>query len=299
VIIYNGAAGGLGRHLSAAASKAGIPTHAIRARLEDRSGLRQELAGISPVGRVTLIQLAALVSVPACEADPEGARTTNVTRARHVLEDVIAWSQRERATMQVIYVSTGHVYATPANRIPIAEGSPVLPRSVYARTKLEAEEVLGSLAASAGVAFVVARIFGLMAPRQASNYLLPALIDRVQRSDVINIPGLENVRDYLDARDVCRDLVRLCSADVEWPDGLLNICSGEPVRVRDVLEAVATLMNPSMAAQIMNRATAAAGRPDDVPWLVGDPSRFVRWTGDQPRQISLKQTVRDAIRVAE
>ncbi len=156
--------------------------------------------------------------------------------------------------MQVIYVSTGHVYAAPADRVPITEGAPVLPRSVYASTKLEAEGVLGSLAVSAGVPFVVARIFGLVAPRQASNYLLPALIDRVQRSDVFDIPGLENVRDYLDARDACRDLVRLCSADVEWPDGLVNICSGEPVRVRDMLETVATLMNPSRATQIMNRA---------------------------------------------
>jgi GDP-4-dehydro-6-deoxy-D-mannose reductase len=166
---------------------------------------------------------------------------------------------------------------------------------VYAQTKLAAEQELWELTSSRGVPMVVARVFGLLAPNQAPNYLLPALIQRAKTGQLAGIPGLDFVRDYLDARDVCENLLLIASTP--WPETspTINVCSGVGVTIRTLLRAVLEEVDPKGADRAARRATAAQGRPDDIRWLVGDPGRFERLTGSVPRRIPLARTVADAV----
>jgi nucleoside-diphosphate-sugar epimerase len=235
------------------------------------------------------------VSVPACESDPAAATRINVTLAESTVATVLDWAHRRRASAKVIYVSTGHVYAAPQAGARLSEEAATLPRSVYAQTKLAAEQVLTALTAAHEVAFLIARTFGLVAPRQAPNYVLPGLIERARSGRLDGVPGLDFARDYLDARDVCDDLLRLTR--VPWPDRpqIVNVCSGVPVTIRELLLAVLHETNPLRAEESALGATPAPGRPDDVPWLVGDPSRFIGLTDAPPQRIALSTTVADAI----
>jgi nucleoside-diphosphate-sugar epimerase len=295
LILYNGASGGLGRYLAGPLSGLEEPSHAISARLEDQSGLLAELSQLDPRGAVTFIHLAARVSIPACESDPLGAHTTNVVLARSTVETVLEWAHRRHATLRVIYVSSGHVYAAQPDGSKVAEGARILPRSVYAHTKRAAEEELLALASSRGFPVLVARVFGLLAPRQASNYVLPALIERAKNDDLDDIPGLDFARDYLDARDVCENLLLLAAAP--WPDSspVVNVCSGDALTIRELLRAVLEAVAPARADDMIRQATAAPGRPDDIQWLVGDASHFVHVTGSLAKRIPLSKTVADAV----
>ncbi len=296
MILYNGASGGLGRYLAEPLRRIGETAHDLTARLEDQPGLVAELSRLDPGGTVTFIHLAARVSVPACEADPDGAHNTNVSLARATVATVLDWASRHDASARVIYVSSGHVYAAQPDGSRLAEDAPTLPRSVYARTKLEAEQELLSLPSGRGVPMVIARVFGLLAPRQAPNYVLPALVQRVRTGQLAGIPGLDFARDYLDARDVCEDLRLLASA--RWPDSplVVNVCSGVPVTIRELLRVVLNEVAGDRADDIARSVTAAPGRPDDTRWLVGDPSRFISLTGNPPQRIPLARTVADAVR---
>lgn len=293
MILYNGSSGGIGRYLAAALASRGLPGVALSARLEDRSGLRRELDALRPGGDPVLIQLAARVSVPACEADPEGAYQTNVADTVATVETFVEWSRSRSAEPKVIYVSTGHVYAAGDEGSRVTEAAPTQPRSVYARSKLLAEGGLRSRCRDLEVPLLVTRVFGLVGPGQAPNYLMPGLIERVKSGRVEGIPGLDFVRDYLDARDVCADLLALVPT-ISMGGSIVNICSGRPVSIRDVLRQVALELKPREAAALLASATAAPGRPDDVRWIVGDPSRFVELTGAAPQQIPLAVTVHDA-----
>ena len=295
MILYNGASGGLGRYLAEPLHRAGVPAHALAARLEDQQGLAAELSRLDPDSAVTLIHLAARVSVPACEADPSGAYNTNVTLARQAVATVVEWAHRCGAPARVLYVSSGHVYAAQPDGSRLGEDAPTLPRSVYAQTKLAAEQELQALTSGQGVPMVVARVFGLLAPRQAPNYVLPALVRRVRAEELDAIPGLDFTRDYLDARDVCEDLRLLASAP--WPDSsvVVNVCSGVPVTIRELLLGVLREVFGDRADELARKVTAAPGRPDDVRWLVGDPSRFVGLTDNPPQRIPLSRTVADAV----
>jgi GDP-4-dehydro-6-deoxy-D-mannose reductase len=295
VILYNGASGGLGRYLEGPLGGLQEPSHALTSRLEDKSGLVTELSQLDPPGVVTLIHLAARVSVPACESDPSGAYHTNVLLARATVETVLEWAAEHGARARVIYVSSGHVYAAQRGGSRVAEDASTSPRSVYAQTKLAAEQELLSLAARYDTPFLIARVFGLVAPRQAPNYLLPGLIERARSGHVDGIPGLDFVRDYLDARDVCENLRLLAVAPWEDTRLVVNVCSGVAVTIREVLQAVLQQIDPDRADDATRHAKAAPGRPGDVAWLVGDPSRFISLTGDLPQRIPLSRTVADAV----
>lgn len=297
MILYNGATGGLGRHLAPALDRSGQRFHALRARLEDRASLTTELEGLRPDGSVTFLHLAARVSVPACEADPDAARLINVDAAKSTVEAVIHWAAAQDIVPNVLLVSTGHVYRAKPRPRRLIESDAVGPRSVYAQTKLAAEETLAALTAHTGAPFMVARVFGLLAPGQPRHYVLPGLIERARSGDVRAIPGLDFARDYLDARDVCDNLLAL--AAVPWPERgqhVVNVCSGVPVTIRELLEAVRVIIDDDAPPGRAWVPTSGPGRPDDVDWLVGDPTRFRLLTGKEPRRLSLHQTVADAVR---
>ena len=299
LILYNGATGGLGRHFAPAAVRHGLLVRAIRSRLEDRTALAAELTLLPPTESVAFVQLAAMVSVPACEANPELAFRTNVEGATASVETVIDWAAGRGMPSRIVYVSSGHVYAPPFNRRPLGEGAALAPRSAYARTKLAAEHEIAGIANRSGVPLMIARVFGLVAPGQPAHYVLPALIDRARTGRLEAIPGLDNVRDYLDARDVCDDLLLLATAARPRSPQVVNVCSGVPVTIRELLRVVLTAIDPEHASDEALRATSAPGRPDDIRWLVGDPRRFIRLTGSLPQRIPLLRTIVDALEYLE
>ena len=294
MILYNGATGGLGRYLAPALGPSGEASHALIARLEDREGLVAELSRLRAVEPLTFIHLAAMVSVPACQADPVAAHHVNVTLARSTSGTIVDWARQAGIAVRIIYVGTGHVYATAAWGSRLAEDAATRPRSIYAQSKLEAEHELARLCAAEEVPFLVARVFGLIAPLQAEHYVLPGLVRRVRSGALFDIPGLDFARDYLDARDVCEDLLAL--SRTPWPEQptVVNVCSGTPVTIRELLSVVVDVMRPGTATDVRT-ARAAAGRPDDVSWMVGDPSRFAELTGQSTKRISLQQSVADAV----
>jgi nucleoside-diphosphate-sugar epimerase len=301
-VLYNGSSGSLGRYFAASLVNLGIEGRALHSRLEDRNAFQRELeflqATVQPKTRVFLVQMAALVSVRACEEDPSQAFKTNVTDTIETVRTFIQCARRLRATPVVVYVSTGHVYKAPSERKPVTEDYELAPRSVYARTKLEAEEKLTELADQLEISLLIGRVFGLIAPRQPSHYVLPGLIRRVQTGALANIPGLEYYRDYLDSRDVCNALTRLCilAASRTIPFRVVNICSGKAVSIRSMVEKIILAMQPEGNEEWLSQLSAGPGRPDDIPWLVGSSDRFEALTGTKAQQISLSQTVEDALR---
>lgn len=300
-VLYNGSTGSLGKYFAASRVKLGIEGQVLRSRLEDQPALARELESaretVSPRMPVFLVQMAALVSVKACEEDPSKAFKTNVTDTIETVRTFVRWARQLSATPVVVYVSTGHVYKAPSERQPVTEDHEVAPRSVYAKTKLETEEKLAELADQLDIRLLIGRVFGLIAPRQPSHYVLPGLIQRVQTGALADIPGLEHYRDYLDSRDVCDALARLCilAASETIPFRVVNICSGKEVSIRSLVEEILLAMQPHGKQELLSRLSAGPGRPDDIPWLVGSCARFEALTGTKAQQISLAQTVREAV----
>jgi len=300
-VFYNGSTGSLGQYFEASLTKLGIEGRTLHSRLENSGTLALELGStpaVVPGELLFLIHMAALVSVKACEEDPSKAFQTNVTHTIETVGTFVRWARQLNTTPVVVYVSTGHVYKAPSERKPVTEDDPVAPRSVYARTKLEAEKRLQELAEQLGFLLLIGRVFGLVAPRQPSHYVLPGLIRRVRTKALAGIPGLDYFRDYLDSRDVCDTLALLCATVATLkavPFSVLNICSGKGVSIRHMVEEIIRAMRPHGHQKMLSSMSAGPGRPDDVPWLVGSSERFKTLTGKNPHTIGLAETIRDTL----
>lgn len=79
------------------------------------------------------------------------------------------------------------------------------------------------------------RLFYMYGPGQSSTSLYSKLKEAVVRGDkVFNMSGGEQVRDYLPVEEISRQIVRL--AKMQNDIGIINICSGEPISVRKLVE---------------------------------------------------------------
>lgn len=297
MIFYNGTTGSLGRYFGDVARKAGVPAVALRSRIEDLTGFRREVESVL-ADPSTLVLLAAKVSVPWCESHPEEARRTNVEDTVNLAREFIRTCRAKGVPPRVLYVSSAHLYAR--NDGTIHETDPVLPRSVYAKTKLEAESALTRLSLTLDFDLRIARVFGLVAPVQPEHYVLHALLKRAREKNLRGVPGLSNVRDYLDSRDVCRSLLRLAEHPVDrfarvCPDRILNLCSGEGISIRRLAELSIEALHPRDAKALSETLSEAPPRADDVPRIVGSIDRYRALFGENPKSIPIEATIRDAI----
>jgi nucleoside-diphosphate-sugar epimerase len=166
------------------------------------------------------------------------------------------------------------------------EDDPVDPRSLYASCKLGAYLVLRALAASAGAELAWGRIFHLHGPGEDRARLLPWIAGELRRGHAVELTDGTQVRDHLHVADVAAALVALARPGVA---GAHNICSGEPVTLRRVIEIVAR----AVGGEELLRFGARPHRPGEVMFLAGDASRLAA-LGWRPRW-TLEDGLRDAV----
>lgn len=147
VLLITGANGLLGQKLVKRCLKHGIPFHATskgpnrnpacpgtvytEAELTNPDEVRKLMQSIKPSA---VIHTAAMTNVDQCESEPENCRLINVEATRYLLEESI----RIQAHFQL--VSTDFVFDGTSG--PYKETDPVNPLSVYAQSKVDAENLL-------------------------------------------------------------------------------------------------------------------------------------------------------------
>ncbi len=94
-----------------------------------------------------------------------------------------------------------------------------------------------------------ARLFYIYGEGQSETSLLPQLKGAVERREVsFNMSGGEQLRDYLPVTDVARYLVALALARKDV--GVVNVCSGKPISIRNLVEGWVKENNWSIALNL-------------------------------------------------
>lgn len=108
------------------------------------------------------------------------------------------------------------------------------PFTPYAIAKDMLRRRLEALKAEKSLALTWARLFYLYGEGQAEGSLLPQLRRAVERGDrVFNMSGGQQLRDYMPVEEVADSIVTLALSGVD--NGTVNICSGKPVSVADLV----------------------------------------------------------------
>ena len=173
-----------------------------------------------------IIHLASMVG-GACEADPAGAEAVNVAGTTHLLA-----AARANGVERIVFVSTSAVYGDTRRR-PVSEADETQPTSVYAATKLRAEQALAD--AGGPVAVDALRVFNIYGPEMPDS-----LVTRLQAAtpEPVRLNGLDGfVRDYVHVDDVARAILAAAASD-RAGFRVLNVGSGIPRSNRDLLESL-------------------------------------------------------------
>jgi nucleoside-diphosphate-sugar epimerase len=296
-ILVTGASGFVGHHAIAALTDTypgakitalGSAPGMTRLDLTDRAALRALISDIRPDG---CLHLAAVSAIGAARADPDAAWRVNL----HATLDLARALLTHAPACRLVFASSSEVYGASFRAgLSLDETATPAPQNLYAATKAAADLALGAMA-SEGLRVVRMRPFNHTGPGQQDSFVVAAFARQVARiaagrqAPVMVVGALDPLRDFLDVRDVARAYAACLQPQRELAPGLiLNLASGRPVRIGDILDALLTLAG--VAARI--DTGQALLRPTEIRCAAGDATAAAAALGWTPR-IPWAQTLED------
>jgi len=167
------------------------------------------------------------------------------------------------------------------------ERTPLRPATLYGAAKHALHSVAVRYAEQAGFELAWGRIFFVYGPGEPEGRLVPSVGRGLLAGEPVPTTRGDQVRDFMHVQDAAAAFAALVDSHVT---GAVNVASGEPVAVREVVDQLA----------------AAAGRPDlprpgalpdregDPPRLVADATRLLDEVGFAP-EIGLAEGLRGTL----
>lgn len=237
-----------------------------------------------------IVHLAAQSMVMRSWEDPAGTFEVNTLGTLHLLEAV-----RQLPDTLLVTIGSSDEYGLAGqDGKPLTEEHPCQPQNPYAVSKFAAGQLALQLARRHGLRVVHLRPFNHFGPGQRSGYVVSDFCSQLARMEKgelapeIRVGDLSAQRDFTDVRDVIEAYA--LTVERRLPNGVFNICSGQPRRVRDILDFLLR------QAKVPVRVTTDPEklRPADVPLFIGSAAKIKDATGWVPRrgfETSLRETL--------
>jgi nucleoside-diphosphate-sugar epimerase len=150
----------------------------------------------------------------------------------------------------------------------LSEGAtPTRPASLYAASKLSTGLILERFGDNVGMDIAWARIFYQYGPYEDRRRLVPSVIRALLAGDEARVTRGEQVRDFLHIKDVAGALCAVALSDLRGP---VNIGSGSPVTVRQVVNQIGALLGRQ---ELVSLGALPYG-PGDPMFVCADTSRL-------------------------
>jgi dTDP-6-deoxy-L-talose 4-dehydrogenase (NAD+) len=137
---------------------------------------------------------------------------------------------------QFIGVGTCFEYKLP--NAAITETAELGPMTLYAAAKLAVQCMLERRFAGSGTAFTWARLFYLFGEGEHPARLFPTLHRKLSSGEPMLLASGDKIRDFLDVAEAAQLIATLAETG---QTGVVNICSGHPVTIRQVAEEIADI----------------------------------------------------------
>lgn len=292
-VIVTGGAGYIGSHTAKALAAAGFTPvtyddlstgnrWAVKwgpleeGNILDAARLDDVFAAYRPIG---VLHFAALSVVSESVQRPDLYHRVNVGGTATVLD-----AARRHGAVPFVLSSTCAVYGAPDQPM-IDESVQTRPITPYGDTKLEAERLLASMSADAGVPGTVLRYFNAAGAdpeceigefRAHETHLIPRILDvAAGRRAALTVFGHDYdtpdgtaIRDYIHVTDLAESHVTaLCDLLAGSAGGTFNLGTGHGLSVAQLVAAASRVCRRPIAQHVGPR------RVGDPPMLIADTSR--------------------------
>lgn len=240
-----------------------------------------------------ILHLASYSSVAFSWKNPILSFQNNVNIFLNLLEVIRKYSLKTR----ILSIGSSEEYGNiNTDDIPLKETARLDPLSPYAVARVSQEMLSKLYSKSYGLDIVMTRSFNHIGPGQSDIFVVSSFVRRIleEKSNGIRkiqllVGNLNIVRDFLDVRDVVRAYYILLHKGINGE--VYNVCSGKAVRLSDVVEMTANLLE----VEVTPLVDTTLIRPNDNMLIVGDNSKLVNDTGWYPK-ISLQESIHDIIK---
>jgi GDP-4-dehydro-6-deoxy-D-mannose reductase len=220
----------------------------------------------------------------------DGSTSSVVEGARSVLDAV-----RELVpSSPVLLVGSAAEYGwRAADGVPLSEDYECQPVTPYAEAKLAATRLGIEQFERVGTRVVVARPFNIVGAGIPSWFAVGAIIERLHEvrrgvRSIVTVGNLSPERDFVAVEDVVEAYLRLVREASAWGQ-IVNLCSGRPTAIRDVLGRLMRLAKVDPAVE----TDPALVRASEIPRFVGSYAKAQKLIGFEPR-IELGESLRSA-----
>ena len=269
--LVTGASGFTGRYLVDNLLGRGhtvIETFAGRDEPETPTRLRLDITSPENCRRVIetarpdyIVHLAAISFVG--HDDPLDFYRVNVIGTLNLLEACAATGHTPR---KVLIASSANVYGNVTSDA-IDESFPLTPVNHYAASKAAMETMVHTWFDRLPI--LIARPFNYTGRGQAPNFLVPKIVEHfARREPSIELGNIDVARDFSDVRYVASAYEALL--DSEAASETVNVCTGTPYTLREILSAASDLTGHELQVHI----NPAFVRQTDVKVLAGSPAKL-------------------------
>ena len=163
--------------------------------------------------------------------------------------------------------------------------TPTDPGTLYGNSKNAIYNVAKVFCEQNGIIFKWPRIFNLYGPKEKPQRLMPSVIMSCLKGEDVKVSDCLKFQDYLHVEDTAKGIVTVFESDVK---GAVNICSGQAVQLRAIVNKIAELTN--FKGKILWGALPAAFGEDLV---VGNNEKLksLGWRPTYTLEEGLKQTI--------
>ena len=184
---------------------------AIQCYISDFRNVNQVIEAMDGID--TVIHLGAIVGDAACQINPQNTIQTNYVATR-----TIAQIAKVLSVKRLVFASTCSVYG--ASNEKLTERSSLNPVSLYARTKINAEQaILATISHNFNpVILRFATIYGI-SPRPRFDLIVNLLSAKAQAERKITITGGQQWRPFVHVTDVAHAIIKVIQAPNELVRG--------------------------------------------------------------------------------
>jgi nucleoside-diphosphate-sugar epimerase len=151
------------------------------------------------------------------------------------------------------------------------------PTDAYGAVKLLTLYYLQNVASKNNISWYWLRIFSVIGENENKSWLLSQVMDKLLSGEEIELTPGEQFYDYIYISDFIHALNQISKYNSDL-SGIYNICSGHPVKIKQLLLLVAEKLHVSASAL---KFGAIPYRKNQNMYMVGSPERFETMFGQQ------------------
>jgi len=218
--------------------------------------------------------------------------SVNTLYAANLLQALEIAGKRESP---VLLVGTSAEYGwVDTNQLPITENTIPRPYNHYGISKL-AQTQMGLILAQEGRKLVIVRPFNIIGPGMGNHLSVKSFALQVaeivigKRPPVISVGNLSSSRDFVDVEEIVEIYWKLIQTPSAYGQ-LINICSGKPILMKNLLQKLISLSGKSIKVQ-KDRALL---KSIDVPVHYGSPDKLHTILGRIPSK-EIDETLKEIL----